>query len=289
MPAQSSAVGSKLGAAEAEMSARRVLAYAACVGELSDVCFDDARPDGIVAPPPICVSLEWPVVSGARAREGLGMAPDERLRAVHASQDSIFHRPIRPGDRLLTEGTLVAVRRTRAGAFSLTKLETTQAATGEPVVTSWSSSISRGVAVEGEDRVQEEAPPLPEAAAPEAGDMERIEIGIPREMPHVYTECADIWNPIHTERAVALAAGLPDIILHGTATWALAAREIVRRRCGGDPTRLKRLYGRFAAMVIPGSSIAVEVAPAQHGAVSFTVRNESGETAIANGLAVVGA
>ena len=79
MPVRSSAVGSKLGGAEAEMSARRVLAYAAGIGELGEVCFDDARAGGIVAPPPICVSLEWPVVSGARAREGLGTVPDEML------------------------------------------------------------------------------------------------------------------------------------------------------------------------------------------------------------------
>jgi acyl dehydratase len=299
MPARSSAVGSKLGGAEAEMSARRLLAYAAAIGELGDAFFDDARPGGIVAPPPICVSLEWPVVSGARAREGLGMAPEERVRAVHASQDSSFHRPIRPGDRLRTEGTLVALRRTRAGAFSLSKLETVDAATGEPVVTSWSGSIFRGVAVEGEDRVLEEPPPLPErakaadaaeppqAAASAGGRLERVEIRIPRELPHVYTECAEIWNPIHTERTVALAAGLPDIILHGTATWALASREIVRLRCGGDPTRLKRLHGRFAAMVIPGSSVAVEVGPAQGGAVGFAVRNEQGEEAVSNGCAVI--
>jgi acyl dehydratase len=290
MPAQSSTLGSKLGRAEAEMSARRLLAYAAAIGELGDAFFDDARPGGIVAPPPICVSLEWPVVSGARAREGLGMASEERIRAVHASQDSSFHRPIRPGDRLRTEGTLVALRRTRAGAFSLSKLETVDAATGEPVVTSWSSSIFRGVAVEGEDRVLEEAPPLPapaESAASAGERPDRVEIRIPRELPHVYTECAEIWNPIHTERTVALAAGLPDIILHGTATWALASREIVRLRCGGDPTRLKRLHGRFAAMVIPGSSISVEIGPAHGGAVGFAVRNEQGEAAISNGCAVI--
>jgi acyl dehydratase len=180
------------------------------------------------------------------------------------------------------------VRRTRAGAFSLTKLETVAAATGEPVVTSWSSSIFRGVAVEGEDRVLEEAPPLPEPAATAEDRMERVEIRIPREMPHVYTECADIWNPIHTERVVALAAGLPDIILHGTATWALAGREIVRRRCDGDPTKLRRLYGRFAAMVIPGSTIALEIGPENDAAVGFAVLNEKGETAISGGIAVVG-
>ena len=39
---------------------------------------------------------------------------------------------------------------------------------------------------------------------------------------HVYTEGARIWNPIHTDAAVAARAGLPGIILHGTATLALA-------------------------------------------------------------------
>ena len=37
---------------------------------------------------------------------------------------------------------------------------------------------------------------------------------------HVYTECARIWNPIHTDTAVTAKAGLPGIILHGTATLA---------------------------------------------------------------------
>jgi acyl dehydratase len=107
-------------------------------------------------------------------------------------------------------------------------------------------------------------------------------------MPHVYTECASIWNPIHTERAVALAAGLPDIILHGTATWALAGREILRVYGGDDPRRLRRLCGRFRAMVLPGTEITVEHAAARDGAVHFVVHNHRGEPAIDQGYAVVG-
>jgi acyl dehydratase len=38
----------------------------------------------------------------------------------------------------------------------------------------------------------------------------------------VYTECSRIWNPIHTNPAVATRAGLPRPILHGTATLAMA-------------------------------------------------------------------
>ena len=139
--------------------------------------------------------------------------------------------------------------------------------------------------VEGVPERLEEAPPSPSLSEPPA--TESVEISIAREMPHVYSECADIWNPIHTERAVALTAGLPDIILHGTATWALAGREIVRRFCDGDPLRLRRLCGRFRAMVIPGTSITVTLGRDSGGAVRFAVLNDRGDEAISAGYAVV--
>ena len=137
----------------------------------------------------------------------------------------------------------------------------------------------------------EAAPALPEIDA--AGADEVASIAIQLEMPHVYSECARIWNPIHTERAVARAAGLPDVILHGTATWALAAREIVARYAGGDPTRLRRLFGRFRAMVFPGTSIALRhrADPLSGGGarIAFSVRNSAGEEAIAGGRAEIAA
>jgi acyl dehydratase len=85
-----------------------------------------------------------------------------------------------------------------------------------------------------------------------------------------------------------VSAGLPDIILHGTATWALAAREIIRRRAGGDPGRLKRLHGRFTGMVIPGTSIVVQLDLEQNGAVFFVVLNAEGRPVINDGVAELG-
>jgi acyl dehydratase len=283
MPIRSDAVGSKLGGRDVEVSARDILAYAAGIGATEPGYFDDAREGGIVAPPPFCVSLEWPVVRASAGANAYGASPEELLRGVHASQDSVFHRAIRVGDRLRVEGDVVGVRSTRAGALVQTRLETTDARTGEPVVTSWYGSMFRGVAVDGEPRENASPPPLA-TGDPDESQLESIEIPIAREAPHVYTECARIWNPIHTERTVALAAGLPDIILHGTATWALAARELVRRRAGGDPLRLRRLAGRFSAMVIPGTSIQVELGSARDELVHFRVRNAAGEVAIAQGV-----
>ena len=104
-------------------------------------------------------------------------------------------------------------------------------------------------------------------------------------MPHVYSECTSIWNPIHTERAEAIAAGLPEIILHGTATWALAGLTVLRAHAGCDVSRLKRLSGRFTGMIIPGDEIVIRHAPGPEGVVLFDVLTSSGAPAVSQGVA----
>ena len=104
---------------------------------------------------------------------------------------------------------------------------------------------------------------------------------------HVYAECASIWNPIHSERRIAIEQGLPDIILHGTATWATAGREIVAFHADGDPARLKRLRATFRAPVVPGHEITLLHGSCQEAAVAYRVINHRGEVAIADGYAEI--
>jgi acyl dehydratase len=183
---------------------------------------------------------------------------------------------------------VIQIRTSKPGALVVTRFDTVEAVTGEPVVTSYASTIYRGVPVAGGDTQLEAMPPLPEPASGSTLSQQ-VALPIAREAPHVYTECAQIWNPIHTERRVALEAGLPDIILHGTATWALAASQLINRCAGGEPTRLRRLAGRFATMVIPGTTITLHYAPVSGPApvVPYTVRNAAGAPAIARGVAVM--
>lgn len=289
MPFPSSAVGSELEPSTTTVSTRRVLAYAAGIGETDPHYLDDAREDGIFAPPAFCVSLEWAVVAIDRRQTQLSIPLEEARRGVHAIQDSIFHQPIRPGDKLKTRATLVSAQPIKAGTLAVTKLETTNTKTNAPVVTSWSSAIYRDVELEGSAVSYDQAPPLPENAIAKLSDRAgAVDVYIPREMPHTYTECADIWNPIHTEREVALAAGLPDIILHGTATWALAAREVTRAYAGGDGRKLKRLHGRFVGMVVPGQDISIRHERDEQNPrlVRFDVQSGKGGRAIDQGFAL---
>ena len=103
-------------------------------------------------------------------------------------------------------------------------------------------------------------------------------------LAHVYTECARIWNPIHTDRAVALGAGLPDIILHGTATLALAISQVLRQQPRGATTLVRAVTARFGAMVRMPSRIVVRgqaPRPSTAGAVvGFEALAEDGHPAV---------
>ena len=265
---------------------RWALAYAASLRFTAPACLDDAAPGGLAIPGPFCVCLEWALVGGDERAARLGLTAAERRRNVHVSQDSVFHRPVRPGMAVTTTSRIAHARQTSAGAFLLTRLDSRDAATGALLVTSWSGAVLRGVAFDGEvdAAMPSEAPAEPQPLAPGG---EREVIATARGLPHVYSECARIWNPIHTERAVALAAGLPDIVLHGTITWALAGQAILRARAGGDVTRLRRLSARFRAPVIPGDSFTLHHAAAAEG-VRFTALAKGGAVALASGLAVLG-
>jgi acyl dehydratase len=183
---------------------------------------------------------------------------------------------------LFTTGTVVAVEARKPGAFQLTRLETVLA-DGTPVATTYQGSLLRGVAVAGGDRQAEAAPAMPahDAAAAVA---RHYELPVSAGAAHVYTECARIWNPIHTDRAVALAAGLPDIILHGTATLALAVSACVRHELDAEPRRVRRIAGRFAARVPMPSVLQLRVEARSADALWFSVLTPSGEPAIRDGV-----
>ena len=284
MPILSSAVGSEIGPYEKELTTRHVLAYAAGLGETASIYFDDARAGGVVSHPMIVMPLEWPVSRDLRELPTFGASAAERRRVVHAEQDTEIFAPIRPGTRVICKGRLVAAKRIKPGTMTVSRL-TLESNDGTPLSTSYSTAIYRGIELQGDDTIEDQPPDWPKQMT--KGPSRETVVPIPRELPHVYTECTNLWNPIHTERKVALAAGLPDIILHGTCTLAIAIKEVIADRQGCGPTKLKRFAGRFSSMVIPGSSIQVRHTTMSKGS-EFEVVNVDGELAISRGRAIFG-
>ena len=283
MPLNSAIVGQSIPEEHHLVDARWLMAYAAGLNDLNPA-YMDTQAQTVIAHPVFPVCVEWPVILNMRALAGSdALTEDESARGVHAAHGLHIHAPIKAGDRLSTGATLIGANAIKPGAAYTIKLTTSNQA-GTVVAETYQLGIYRGVEVDGESHFCETPPPLPPMTDPSQG--EQTDIFVPAGAAHTYTECAHIWNPIHTDKAVALAAGLPDIILHGTATLALAVSEIVNQYADGDPTRVTRLGGRFAAMVLMPSTVTLQSHQAG-GVVSYQVLTQAGHTAISGGFVCI--
>ncbi len=266
---------------------RDTMNYAAAVGESNPRYYDDTLADGIIAPPMFAVATKWPVVNREAPPEQNRNRPAVFATSVHATEHLIFHRPIRPGDRLKFSSRIESMRPTSAGVHRIVKLEVTDAE-NNAVFTEYDGSILRGVKCADNGRTQE---PIPEPPVFDESDslVWDVEMPVAREAAHIYDGCTDIVAPIHTSAAYARNVDLPDIILQGTCTLALAVRELVAREAGGEPERLKEVACRFSRMVIPGTSIKVQVIARENNPdgtyLGFQVLNAEGERALTGGFA----
>ena len=268
-------VGATVGPIAHDIDARWLMAYAAGLGETDSRYFDTQAPEGPAAHPLFPVCYEWPLMLALRA---LALSDEISIRSVHTTHDLTLHRPVRAGDTLHTSARVTGLARRRAGTLMTVRQDTVDGS-GQLVSTTDYGSVYRGVDFEGEDvgdKPNGGGTDIPSGAA-------RLSLNVPAGLAHVYTECARIWNPIHTDVAVARAAGLPDIILHGTATLALAVSRILRH-AGADPRAVTRVRGRFAGMVPLPSRLTVRVIEATEGnAYLFDVLGEDAAPVLSRG------
>lgn len=258
MRISSDIVGREVDPDEQILDERWLMAYNAALGKV------ELEPHPLF---PVC--YEWPATRLLRERAGL-VPLDARL--VHAQHDLRLHAKPRPG-RVRVAGKVVAVAQKKPGVLVVFRF----AAHDERglVSTTDFSALYRDVKLDGADRniAAVEDPPRHDAALEPIG-----EVAIAATAAHIYTECARIWNPVHTDPEYARQAGLPGIILHGTATLALSVSKL--------QYKARRVRCRFAGMVLMPSTLTVHASPhlsASGDALAFETRNERGEVVIERG------
>ena len=269
MPLPTTFVGSSTRPRTTAVDVRATMAYAAGIDDTNPAYLDTAGAAGVVAHPLFAVSPEWPAVLDAGRLAPPALTRREARASVHVTHDLVVHRLVRPGDELHTVATVRSITAHRAGAFEVLRLTTTDAL-GAPV-----ASTDVGMLFLGTDAVDADgtvlAPePRPGPVGPAAHVAADPRVAVLRTLSgataHIYTECARIWNPIHTDPVVAHAAGLPAIILHGTATLAMAVSAAVEYLADGDPARVRRIRCRFGSMVTLPSTIEIRLGEPQSNA-----------------------
>ena len=277
-------VGRRTIAVSTELTTRRLLAFAAGIGEWAPQYSDDLRAGGLLGHPGLVESLMW----NARHMLDDDMDPRAIPFGVHAATDWRFRRAFRQGDVITTQGEVIAVGQIPPGVISTTRYRMLDSR-GDEVAVMDTSGIMRGLRTDGPDRALATVPPLPERVVASEPLWSTV-VPLSAHQAHVYTECADIWNPIHTERGFAQDAGLPDPILHGSCTFAFSVRELMRRYLDNDPERLRRVAGQFRSIVMLGDPITVqamgESRDGDQRVVFWETRNAQGAPAVANGVLV---
>ncbi|MCP2257734.1 Acyl dehydratase [Streptoalloteichus tenebrarius] len=199
----------------------------------------------------------------------------DRAFVVHAEQSLTAHRPLPVSGRMSLRRRIVDVFDKGSGA--LVVVETEGSDVDGPLVTARSSVFVRGQGGFGGPRGESARWSAPER---EPDAVLRFRTAVNQAL--VYRLTGD-RNPLHSDPAFARRGGFDRPILHGLCTYGITCRLLVNALCGGDPTRVTGMSGRFTRPVWPGEELVVSVWEAEDGTAVFRTANGSGETVLDRG------
>jgi acyl dehydratase len=113
--------------------------------------------------------------------------------------------------------------------------------------------------------------------------MSRREVTFTREQISAYADASGDRNPIHLDDDFARTVGLPGVIAHGMLQMGLMAT--VAAEAAGGPDKLRRLYCRFAGMVVPGDTVTFTAEPLAAGRLDLKAVNQKGEAVLTKSVA----
>ncbi len=204
-----------------------------------------------------------------RDRTELGI---DFVRLVHGEQGITLHRP------LPAAGTLVGVSRvTRlvdkgAGKGALMHVEKslTDEASGELVATAEQVLFLRGDGGFSAHARSDEPAPAP-APTPDTPADVQLDIPTRPDAALLYRLSGDL-NPLHVDPAFAARAGFARPILHGLATYGMAAQALIHACLDHDPRRVKSIHARLSAPVVPGETLRLEAWKLASDRLAFRVK-----------------
>lgn len=237
-----------------------------------------AGPDAI-APPMFGVAFSVKALSAPLFDPELQV---DMMRLVHGDQDMRFLVPVRPGDVISSTSKVLDIADKTTGEL-LTVAVSSKNQRGEVVLEAKSGLFVRGPrkkeSLEAEKRERE----AEEAAWSGKGVAWTSTQQVDGDQSLRYAEASGDHNPIHKDEAMAKAAGLPGIILHGLCTMAFVHNAAVRQ-VGGAPMSIRRLAVRFNRPVLMGDTLTIEARGDAKGPWLARVTNQAGVLVLKSGV-----
>lgn len=276
MPMNRALIGKEYGSLEpVTVTAEGALAYAAA----TNASFPAYRGPGAIAPPMFGVAFSIKALSAPLFDPELQV---DMMRLVHGDQDMAFLKAVRPGDVITSSSKVLDIADKTTGEL-LTVAVTSKNQRGETVLEARSGLFIRGPrkkeSLEAEKR-EREAEENAWAAQGPAWTATQV---VDADQSLRYAEASGDHNPIHKDEAMAKAAGLPGIILHGLCTMAFVHNAGVAQ-AGGDPMKVRRLAVRFNRPVMMGDSLSIEARGPAAGPWLVRVTNQAKVLVLKSGI-----
>ncbi|MEX3942911.1 MaoC/PaaZ C-terminal domain-containing protein [Paraburkholderia sp. BR10937] len=206
-------------------------------------------------PPTLAVVLGFPGFWARDPRSGI-----DWVRLLHGEQSLVMHKPLPPTATVIGRSRITRVVDKGAGKGALLEIERsiTDKASGERYATVTQLTFCRGDGGFSADNGLSDEAPAPPPPMPERVPDHHCDLPTRPETALIYRLCGDD-NALHADPQVARAAGFERPILHGLATWGVAAHAVLKTLCASDPQRLAAFHARFTAPVYPGETIRTEM------------------------------
>jgi acyl dehydratase len=204
---------------------------------------------GLQAFPTMAVVLGWP---GRMTDPAFGV--DEKL-VVAGDLKVVLHRPLAPQAQLVSRPRIREVIDKGPGnAAIILNTRDLTAKDGTLVATVDSSTFARKHGGFGGKVTETPAPP----AVPQTPPQIVCDLPTPTNLALLYRLTGD-ENPLHADPERAKVAGFDRPILHGAASFGIAAHAVLRSVAEYVPARLHSIEARFSKPVFPGETIRTEI------------------------------
>jgi acyl dehydratase len=205
---------------------------------------------------------------------------------LHGEQRLRLHRPLPVAGTIIGRTVVQSVTDKGAakGAIVVVERTITDAVSGSLLASIEMVTFCRGDGGYSSNGQPSDTPGAALPATPERSPETVCDLSTRPEAALIYRLSGDP-NPLHADPAVAAAAGFERPILHGLATFGIAAHAILKSCCGYDPEKLRALSVRFTAPVYPGETIRTEMWR-QGETIAFRARSvERDRIVLSNGVA----
>jgi acyl dehydratase len=212
--------------------------------------------DGLRALPTFAVTLGSP---GMWIREpGFGV---DHAKLVHYEQAANFPAPLPPETEIVSHARVVSVTDRGEGRGAIVVLEREIRGVAEGTLF---CTLRQTLLLRADGGFGGAAPAQVASTIPERKPDARASFATDPRAALIYRLSGD-WNPLHAYPDAARRAGFDRPILHGLATYGIAA-VAVARACGAQPGDVTALACRFTGVLFPGDTLDFHIWRTPEGA-----------------------